>query len=415
MEQVVGSSGSTMEPAVVGLPLNRLSLGAHPAWKHRASTCTHSPQASIMGRAPGDADPACTYWSEFSRDAAEDCMIGRTVTHFRIVERLGAGGMGVVYRAEDILLHRQVALKFLPEERARDEESRTRLRREAEAASSLDHPNICTIYEIGETEDGQLFIAMPCYEGETLAARIARGPLPLADATAIAEQMARGLVAAHAAGLIHRDLKPSNIFLTRDGGPKILDFGLVVTRDATRMTQAGTTLGTIDYMSPEQVRGDEAGPSSDLWALGCILYEAITGRPPFHGEQAQATVHAILGLDPVPLTSVRTGIPLELERIVSKALRKDPQDRYRHADEFEADLRAVRADLDPRRTGQTPVTGTATTVTTETATPHMASGWGSKARRRSGAMWGLAAAYRGHHPRRRRVADVRQSPRSCCE
>jgi tetratricopeptide (TPR) repeat protein len=289
-------------------------------------------------------------------------MIGRTVTHFRILERLGAGGMGVVYRAEDTRLHRQVALKFLPDDRAEDEAARTRLRREAEAASSLDHPNICTIHEIGETEDGQLFIAMPCYEGETLASRIARGPLPIGDAIAIGEQVARGLVAAHAAGFVHRDLKPGNIFLTRDGGVKILDFGLVRSSDSSRLTQEGTAIGTIQYMSPEQVRGAEAGPASDLWALGCVLYESVTGRPPFHGELASATVHAILGLDPEPLTAVRTGVPQELERIVTKALRKDSRDRYGHADDLEADLRSIRTTLEHSRTGQPAVSRDHTTL-----------------------------------------------------
>jgi serine/threonine protein kinase/tetratricopeptide (TPR) repeat protein len=289
-------------------------------------------------------------------------MIGRTVSHFHVLERLGAGGMGVVYRAEDTLLRRQVALKFLPDDRAEDEEARARLRREAEAASSLDHPNICTIHEIGETEDGQIFIAMPCYEGENLAARIARGPLPIEEVIGIGEQVARGLVAAHAGGFVHRDLKPGNIFLTRDGGAKILDFGLVKRSDSSRLTQAGTTVGTIQYMSPEQVLGQEAGPASDLWALGCVLYEAVTGRPPFRAELASAAVHAILGLDPTPLTAVRTGVPPELERIVTKALRKESRDRYRHADDFEADLRSIRMRLEHSRAGQPASTSGDTTV-----------------------------------------------------
>lgn len=289
-------------------------------------------------------------------------MIGRTVSHFRILERLGAGGMGVVYRAEDTRLHRQVALKFLPQDRAEDEASRARLRREAEAASSLDHPNICTIHEIGETENGELFIAMPCYEGETLSARIARGPLPIVDAIAIAEQVARGLVAAHASGFVHRDLKPGNIFLTRDGGVKILDFGLVRRSDSSRLTQEGTAIGTVQYMSPEQLRGNEAGPASDLWALGCVLYESVTGRPPFQGQLASATIHAILGLDPEPLTSLRTGVPLELERVVVKALRKEPRDRYVHADDFEADLRSIRMTVEHARVGQLMGTRDAPTV-----------------------------------------------------
>ena len=239
-------------------------------------------------------------------------MIGKTISHYNITRELGAGGMGVVYEAVDTKLDRTVALKFLPPESTRDPDAKARFVHEAKAASAIDHPNVCNIYEIDETDDGQLFLAMACYEGETLKDPIARGPLPLDDVLDITRQVAEGLTEAHARDIVHRDIKPANIFITEGGLAKILDFGLAKLAGLTQLTQEGTTLGTAHYMSPEQVGGQEVDHRSDLWCLGVVLYEMITGRVPFQGDHAQAVTYAILNSDPEPITGLRTGVPLEL-------------------------------------------------------------------------------------------------------
>jgi serine/threonine protein kinase len=207
-------------------------------------------------------------------------MIGKTVSHYHITKQLGAGGMGIVYEAVDLKLDRPVALKFLPPELTRDSEAKARFVQEAKAASALDHPNVCTIYEINETDEGQMFIAMACYEGETLKERIAQGPVPVPDALDIIQQMGGGLAKAHEQGIVHRDIKPANIFLTSDGLVKILDFGLAKLSGQTRMTKTGTTLGTVAYMSPEQARGEETDHRTDLWCVGVLLYEMLAGQLP---------------------------------------------------------------------------------------------------------------------------------------
>ena len=273
-------------------------------------------------------------------------MIGRTVSHYRITRKLGAGGMGVVYEAVDTNLDRTVALKFLPPEYTTDPQAKARFVHEAKAASALDHVNVCTVYEIGETDDGQMFLAMACYQGETLKERIARGPLPLDEAMDITRQVADGLAKAHEREIVHRDIKPANLFLTSDGLVKILDFGLAKLEGQTKITRTGTTLGTASYMSPEQARGEETDHRSDLWCLGVVLYEMVTGRVPFPGENGQAVIHGIMTADPLPVTAVRTGIPLELERIIGKCLAKDPRERYQHADELLADLRHLKRHSD---------------------------------------------------------------------
>ncbi|MFH1844254.1 MAG: protein kinase [bacterium] len=275
-------------------------------------------------------------------------MIGETVSHYRILARLGAGGMGVVYKAEDTRLRRPVALKFLPPELTRDPEAKARFLHEAQAAATLDHPNICNIHEIDETSDGQMFIVMACYDGETLQDRIARGPLPVVEAMDISQQAARGVRQAHAQGIVHRDLKPANIFLTAEGQVKVVDFGLAKLGGQTRMTRAGTTLGTVAYMSPEQARGEDAAPQSDIWSLGIVLHEMLTGRTPFAAENAQAALYRIQSEEPQPLTAIRPELSAGLERIVARALAKDNTARYQTMDELLADLDSVRQTLTAR-------------------------------------------------------------------
>jgi len=264
-------------------------------------------------------------------------MIGRTISHYKILSKLGEGGMGVVYKAEDLKLHRFVALKFLPPSTG-DDKARQRFTHEAQAISTLEHPNICAIYEVDESPESQMFIVMPCYEGVSLQSRIARGPLKLDEAIQTAGQVASGLARAHEKGVVHRDIKPANIFITKDGA-KIVDFGLAKLAAQTKLTKTGTTVGTTMYMSPEQARGQETDQRSDIWSLGAVLYEMLTGRPPFTGEHEAAVLYQIMNEEPQPVTGVRIGVPMELERIVSKCTAKDPGERYQHADDIVADLR----------------------------------------------------------------------------
>lgn len=269
-------------------------------------------------------------------------MIGTSVSHYRILEVIGAGGMGVVYLAEDERLHRRVALKFLPPTTAQDAHARARLLREAQAASALDHPNVATVHDIGES-NGQLFIAMPFYDGETLRKCIARGPLTVNETARIAGQIASGLAAAHRAGIVHRDLKPANVVVTNDGQVKIVDFGLAMVHSetqetGTRMTAAGTTLGTVAYMAPEQAAGIDVDARADVWALGVTLYEMLTGRLPFPGETVPAMLLAVASQTPVPVRNVRPDAPEELVRIVERALEKDPARRTITAGDIAAEI-----------------------------------------------------------------------------
>jgi serine/threonine protein kinase/Tfp pilus assembly protein PilF len=267
-------------------------------------------------------------------------VIGKTVSHYRILEKLGEGGMGVVYKAEDTTLGRTVALKFLPSELTRDAAAKERFTQEARAASALDHPNICNIHEVGQTEDGQTFIAMAYYEGEDLKSRIGRGPFKLDDALDTAVQIAQGLAKAHGQGIVHRDVKPANILITADGLVKIVDFGLAKLA-GMKLTSKSSTLGTAQYMSPEQARGEEVDARSDIFSLGAVLYEMLTGKHAFPGEYEQAALYAILNQEPEPVTALRSGIPMELERIVKKTLAKKPSERYQHADDLIVDLKGV--------------------------------------------------------------------------
>jgi len=249
--------------------------------------------------------------------------------------------MGVVYKAEDTKLKRTVALKFLPPELTRDKEAKKRFIHEAQAASALDHPNICTVYEIGETDDGQMFMAMAQYEGETLKEKIERSPLKLDETMDIAVQIAQGLSKAHEKRIVHRDIKAANIYITKDGLVKVLDFGLAKLSGRTRLTREDTTLGTVSYMSPEQARGDEMDHRSDIWSMGVIIYEMITGQLPFTGQYDQAILYSILNETPESITGLRTGVPMELERIVNKALAKNPDERYQHVGDLLVDLKSL--------------------------------------------------------------------------
>jgi non-specific serine/threonine protein kinase len=271
-------------------------------------------------------------------------MIGSTVSHYKILEKLGGGGMGVVYKAQDLKLDRCVALKFLPPDLTRDPEAKARFIHEAKAASALQHDNICTIHDVDEAQDGQLFISMDYYDGETLKKKIERGPLPIDDVIDLARQISRGLAKAHEAGMVHRDIKPANILITKEGEAKIVDFGLAKLVGQTKLTKAGSTVGTVAYMSPEQARGEEADRRSDIWSLGVVLYEMIAGQPPFGGDYENAVIYSIVNADPEPLTGVRTGVPRELERIVVKALAKEPAQRYQHVDELGTDLAVLKGE-----------------------------------------------------------------------
>jgi len=268
-------------------------------------------------------------------------MIGQVVSHYRIVEKLGAGGMGEVFRAEDTRLHRTVALKFLPPELTRDEEARRRFLHEAEAAAALDHPNICTVYEVGESEAGQLFIAMACYEGETLRERLRRGPLPAPEAAWIASRAARGLAQAHAKGIMHRDIKPANLMLTAEGEVKVLDFGLAKLVGHTTLTRTGSTLGTVAYMSPEQAGGGPVDARTDIWSLGVVLFEMGRGRVPFGGSYVQEVLLAILNQQPEAPSKVNPAVPAALERVILLCLAKSPGERLQSMAELLEELGEV--------------------------------------------------------------------------
>ena len=273
-------------------------------------------------------------------------MRGTVVSHYRVLERIGEGGMGVVYLAEDERLARKVALKFISPSVAADPAARARLLREARVASALDHPNIATVYEVGEW-NGELFLALAYYAGETLSDRLARGPLPVPEAAAIAAQIAEGLAAAHAASVVHRDLKPANIIITPSGVAKILDFGLAksagpLAETVVEVTAAGSVTGTLAYMAPEQARGAYADPRADVWALGAVMFEMFSGRRAFAGDTQAATLTAVLTNEPPPLRTVRADVPQDIERLVQRALIKDPEQRTLTAAEAAAGLGSQR-------------------------------------------------------------------------
>ena len=273
-------------------------------------------------------------------------MVGQTISHYEITEKLGEGGMGVVYKAEDTRLKRTVALKFLAARAVGEGEHRARFQREAQAAAALNHPNVCTIHEVDDC-DGHLFIAMEFVEGDTVSEKVQAGPVKLDEAIDIAIQSARGLAAAHEREIVHRDVKGANIMVVpektgRARQVKLMDFGLAyLTYANTNLTKEGTTLGTTSYMSPEQASGEKVDQRADIWALGVVLYEMVAGRLPFYGEYEQAVLYSIMHEAPEPLTAVRTGVPKELERIVEKALAKTPAQRYQHVADLLVDLEAL--------------------------------------------------------------------------
>ncbi len=265
-------------------------------------------------------------------------MIGKTVSHYKILEKLGEGGMGVVYKALDITLDRPVAIKFLPPHLSKDEEARKRFIHEAKAASALNHSNIGVIHEIDRTDDGRTFIVMAYYEGETLKERIERGPLDIAEAIDIIYQISEGLHEAHGKEIIHRDIKPANILLTARDQIKIMDFGLAKLRGQSVLTREGTTLGTVSYMPPEQATAGEIDQRSDIWSLGVVLYEMITGQRPFRGDYDQAVIYSIVNENPRSPTSIRKEIPSSLEGIILRTLEKDPAKRFQSVQEFQEAL-----------------------------------------------------------------------------
>ncbi|MBI4811228.1 MAG: protein kinase [Ignavibacteriales bacterium] len=268
-------------------------------------------------------------------------MIGQTISHYRILEKLGEGGMGVVYRAEDTKLGRCVAMKFLPPHVGTDEEKKSRFIQEARTASVIDHPNIGAIYEINETPDGSMYIVMACYDGDSLKNRIDKGPMEINQAVDLALQIAQGMAKAHERGIIHRDLKPGNVLITNDGIAKIIDFGLAKLSGGIHLTKSGTTLGTVAYMSPEQAQGVEVDARSDVWSLGVMLFEMLTGKLPFRGEFDAALIYSITNENPLPVETFRTALPFDLKLIIARALQKDPKDRYQNMNELVGELKQL--------------------------------------------------------------------------
>src|SRR6266850_244449 len=301
--------------------------------------------------------PAYELGAELLTEDQAETLVGQGIAHYEILSPLGSGGMGEVYLAQDTRLGRKIALKLLPAHFTTDKDRLRRFEQEAHAASTLSHPNVCMIHEVGETEDDRHYIAMEYVDGVTLRQRMARGSMELDEVLDIATQIASGLATAHAVGVVHRDIKPENIMLRRDGYVKVLDFGLakLTEQEATNVaatpgarvkTDTGVVMGTSSYMSPEQARGLPVDARTDIWSLGVVIYEMVTGRPPFEGATTSDVIVSILEREPPPLAQPSSEAPAELQRIISKTLHKDREGRYQAAKDLMIDLKSLKQDLE---------------------------------------------------------------------